>query len=89
MLEVLSEFNHPVGIVTKSALVLRDIDILTSMAERGLVKVALSVTTLDPKLARSHGAARRDAAETPGGSGACSRPRAFPPWSWLRPSFRR
>ena len=53
LLEVLSEFNHPVGIVTKSALVTRDIDILKSMAERGLVKVALSVTTLDPKLARS------------------------------------
>ncbi len=53
VLEVLSEFNHPVGIVTKSALVVRDLDILTSMAERGLVKVAVSVTTLDPKLARS------------------------------------
>jgi DNA repair photolyase len=52
VLEVLSEFNHPVGIVTKSALVLRDLDILTSMAERNLVKVALSVTTLDPRLAR-------------------------------------
>ena len=53
ILEVLSEFNHPVGIVTKSALVLRDLDILTSMAERGLVKVAISVTTLDGKLARA------------------------------------
>ena len=50
---MLSEFNHPVGIVTKSALVLRDLDILTSMAERGLVKVAISVTTLDGKLARA------------------------------------
>ncbi|MFO1122668.1 MAG: PA0069 family radical SAM protein [Hyphomicrobiales bacterium] len=53
VLEVLSEFNHPVGIVTKSALVVRDIDILKSLAERGLVKVALSVTTLEAKLARS------------------------------------
>jgi DNA repair photolyase len=53
ILEVLSATNHPVGIVTKSALVLRDLDLLTSMAERGLVKVALSVTTLDPKLARA------------------------------------
>jgi DNA repair photolyase len=53
ILEVLSETNHPVGIVTKSALVLRDLDILQSMAERGLVKVALSVTTLDRKLART------------------------------------
>ena len=53
ILEVLSETNHPVGIVTKSALILRDLDILQPMAERGLVKVALSVTTLDRKLARA------------------------------------
>jgi DNA repair photolyase len=53
ILEVLAEFNHPVGIVTKSALVTRDIDILGPMAKKGLVKVALSVTTLDPKLARA------------------------------------
>lgn len=53
ILEVLSAANHPVGIVTKSALVLRDLDILKSMAERGLVKVALSVTTLDRKIARA------------------------------------
>ncbi len=53
ILEVLSRANHPVGIVTKGALVTRDIDILASMAERGLAKVALSVTTLDGELARS------------------------------------
>lgn len=53
ILEVLAEFNHPVGIVTKSALVTRDIDILAPMAKKGLVKVALSVTSLDPKLARA------------------------------------
>ncbi len=53
ILEVLSKANHPVGIVTKSALVARDIDILSSMAERGLAKVALSLTTLDRKLARA------------------------------------
>ena len=53
ILEVLAEHRHPVGIVTKSALVLRDLDILARMAERNLVKVALSVTTLDPKLART------------------------------------
>ncbi|PNG24423.1 PA0069 family radical SAM protein [Methylocella silvestris] len=52
ILGVLSRTSHPVGIVTKSALVTRDIDILAPMAERGLVKVALSVTTLDPALAR-------------------------------------
>jgi len=53
ILEVLSAANHPVGIVTKSALILRDLDLLSSMAERGLVKVALSVTTLDRKLSRA------------------------------------
>jgi DNA repair photolyase len=53
VLEVLSKTNHPVGIVTKSALVTRDIDILSSMAERGLAKVALSLTTLDRRLARA------------------------------------
>ena len=52
ILEVLWEFKHPVGIVTKSALILRDLDILAPMAEAGLVKAALSVTSLDPKLAR-------------------------------------
>jgi DNA repair photolyase len=52
ILEVLERAGHPVGIVTKSALVLRDLDILTRMAKRNLVKVAISVTTLDPKLAR-------------------------------------
>ncbi|PBB82265.1 radical SAM protein [Mesorhizobium sp. WSM3879] len=53
ILEVLEARGHPVGIVTKSALVTRDIDILSRMAERGLAKVALSVTTLDRMLART------------------------------------
>src|SRR6201982_969153 len=53
ILEVLDRAGHPVGIVTKSALVLRDLDILTRMAKRDLVKVAISVTTLDPTLARA------------------------------------
>ena len=53
ILEVLERAGHPVGIVTKSALVLRDLDILARMAKRDLVKVALSVTTLDPQLART------------------------------------
>jgi DNA repair photolyase len=52
ILEVLYEFRHPVGIVTKSTLILRDLDLLAPMAELGLAKVALSVTTLDRKLAR-------------------------------------
>jgi DNA repair photolyase len=53
ILEVLRDFKHPVGIVTKSPLVLRDIDILSEMARENLAKVALSVTTLDRKLART------------------------------------
>src|SRR5262245_20122542 len=53
ILEVLERAGHPVGIVTKSALVQRDIDILQRMARRNLVKVALSVTTLDARIARA------------------------------------
>ncbi|QUS38409.1 PA0069 family radical SAM protein [Tardiphaga alba] len=53
ILEVLEKTGHPVGIVTKSALVVRDIDILARMAKRNLAKVALSVTSLDAKLARA------------------------------------
>jgi DNA repair photolyase len=52
ILEVLDRYGHPVGIVTKSALVVRDIDIFARMARRNLVKVGVSVTTLDAKLAR-------------------------------------
>ncbi|RFB80195.1 PA0069 family radical SAM protein [Methylovirgula sp. 4M-Z18] len=52
VLEVLAKTNHPVGIVTKSALIVRDIDLLAPMARKGLAKVALSVTTLDRTLAR-------------------------------------
>ena len=53
ILEVLRDAGHPVGIVTKSALVLRDLDILSDMARRNLAKVALSVTSLDHRLARA------------------------------------
>ena len=52
VLQVMDRFNHPVSIVTKSAGVLRDIDVLQSLAKRNLVRVYLSVTTLDPALAR-------------------------------------
>ncbi len=52
ILKVLQEFRHPVSIVTKSATVTRDIDILAEMAADGLAKVAVSVTTLDRDLAR-------------------------------------
>ncbi|WP_073008817.1 PA0069 family radical SAM protein [Roseibium suaedae] len=53
VLEVLDRCSHPVAIVTKSALVVRDADILSRMAERNLAKVALSITTLDRKLCRA------------------------------------
>jgi DNA repair photolyase len=52
-LEVLRDFNHPVGIVTKGTLIERDIDILGDMGQRGLVRVGISVTTLDPKISRA------------------------------------
>ena len=52
ILEVLRDFNHPVSIVTKGALVQRDIDILGPMAAKRQVKVAVSITTLDRSLAR-------------------------------------
>ena len=52
VLEVLDRFGHPASIVTKSAGVLRDLDLLQRMAGRGLMRVWLSVTTLDGTLAR-------------------------------------
>ena len=52
ILEVLRDFRHPVTIVTKSALIQRDLDILGEMAQGRLAMVAVSVTTLDRQLAR-------------------------------------
>src|SRR6184192_396062 len=52
ILEVLAECNHPVTMVTKSALVERDLDILGPMAEKNLVRVFVSIGTLDRELAR-------------------------------------
>ena len=52
LLEVLREHDHPVSVVTKSHLVLRDLDLLGPMAELGLANVLVSITTLDPELAR-------------------------------------
>lgn len=52
ILKVLLECEHPVTILTKSRLIVRDLDLLAPMAEKGLVKAALSVTTLDHKLGR-------------------------------------
>jgi DNA repair photolyase len=52
VLEVLAEAQVPVGIITKNALVTRDLDILSAMARKGLVQVNISITTLDHTLAR-------------------------------------
>ena len=50
ILEVLSKYNHPVAIITKSSLIERDIDILSDMAKRHLAKVAVTITTLSINL---------------------------------------
>jgi DNA repair photolyase len=50
---VLSECDHPASITTKSDRVVRDIDLLGPMAAKGLTAVALSITSLDPKIART------------------------------------
>lgn len=51
IMEIFERANHPVSIVTKSSLILRDIDVLTSLAGRQLIHVAISLTTLDHSLA--------------------------------------
>ncbi len=53
LLEVFLEAHHPVGLITKNALIARDLDLLAQLAEKQLVSVALSVTTLDADLART------------------------------------
>ncbi|MFM1816148.1 MAG: hypothetical protein RLZ98_2843 [Pseudomonadota bacterium] len=52
ILTIMLETSHPVGIVTKSALILRDLDLLQQLAASNLVKVALSITTLDNATSR-------------------------------------
>lgn len=53
ILQVLSDFRHPVSILTKSNLITRDIDILAPMAERGISRAMVSITTQDRALARA------------------------------------
>ena len=53
VLGVFSRFNHPVTILTKSALITRDVDLLSSLAERNLTRAMVSITTQDRALARS------------------------------------
>jgi DNA repair photolyase len=50
MLEILLEYRHPVGVITKNSLILRDLDLLAELASMQLVKVSMSITTLDEKL---------------------------------------
>lgn len=51
-LQILHDLDHPVGIITKNSLILRDLDLLKPMAAKGLVKVSISITTLDDALRR-------------------------------------
>jgi len=51
-LEVAAEAGQPMALITKNALILRDLDLLASLAERGLVRVAFSITSLDQSLSR-------------------------------------
>lgn len=53
LLEVLNRYNHPVAVITKGSLIERDLDILSDMAKRNLVKVAVSVTTLSMSLKKT------------------------------------
>jgi DNA repair photolyase len=53
VLEVLAECNHPYGLITKSALIERDIDLIAPMAEKGLAAAAITITTLDGEIART------------------------------------
>jgi DNA repair photolyase len=53
VLEVLGECNHPYGLITKSALIERDIDLIAPMAEKGLACAAITLTTLDGEIART------------------------------------
>jgi len=52
LLEVFRDYRHPVGIITKNALITRDLDILKELAADNLVRVYLSITTLDEVLRR-------------------------------------
>ncbi len=52
LLEVMEKWRHPVALITKSQLVIRDLDILARLATRGLVKAAISVTSLDRRISR-------------------------------------
>jgi DNA repair photolyase len=52
LLEVMEHWRHPMALITKSQLVIRDVDILARLAERNLARAAVSITTLDRRIAR-------------------------------------
>ena len=53
LLEVCLQYNQPVGIITKNALICRDIDVLEKLAKKNLVQVSISITTLNEELRRT------------------------------------
>ncbi|HWT72373.1 MAG TPA: radical SAM protein, partial [Oxalicibacterium sp.] len=53
VLHILHDCGHPVGLITKSSLIERDIDLLSAMASKRQAAVAVTITTLDPKIART------------------------------------
>jgi DNA repair photolyase len=53
IIEVMARFRHPMSVITKSALITRDIDLLAPMGEAGFARAAVSITTLDRRLART------------------------------------
>ncbi|NVK03274.1 MAG: PA0069 family radical SAM protein [Flavobacteriia bacterium] len=53
LLKVALEYRQPIGVITKNALVLRDLDLLTEMAKHNLIHVAISITSLDAALQRN------------------------------------
>ncbi len=60
VLQVLHDCDHPVGLITKSSLIERDIDLLAPMAAKNLAVAAVTITTLDAELARKLEPRRRD-----------------------------
>ena len=84
LLEVLAACEHPLTIVTKSALIERDLDLLAPMAKKNLVKVFVSITTLDHELARKLEPRAASPQRRAGRSASALAAQAFPAASWSR-----
>ena len=84
LLEVLAACDHPLTIVTKSALIERDIDLLAPMAKKNLVKAFVSITTLDHRLARTLEPRAASPQRRVDALRALAAARAFPAASWSR-----